>query len=119
MAGEPETPARGARAALLEDVARRASRYLDSLGERSVAPSYAHARNVVSEVITVGRAGTLVDWQGEGEQRAFVVRYNAESILNWKIERVGGRNEVTLVVLSQYGRNQIPGADVAGDEYAE
>ncbi len=39
MAGDPRTPARGARAALLEDAARRASRYLDSLGERSVAPS--------------------------------------------------------------------------------
>jgi len=80
---------------------------------------YAHARNVVSEVITVGRAGTLIDWQGEGEPRAYVVRYNAEAILNWKIERVGGRNEVTLVVLHEYGRNLIPGTKVAGDEYDE
>src|SRR5512137_1490993 len=78
---------------------------------------YAHARNVVSEVIMVGRAGTLIDWQNEGQPRAYVVRYSAESILNWKIERVGGRNEVTLVVLHEYGRNQIPGAMVRGDEY--
>ena len=50
---------------------------------------YAHARNVVSEVITVGRAGTLIDWQDEGQQRAYVVRYSAEAIRNWKIEREG------------------------------
>jgi len=56
---------------------------------------------VVSEVITVGRAGTLVDWESEGEQRAYVVRYSAEQIVNWRVERLGGRNVVTMVVLSE------------------
>ena len=62
---------------------------------------YSYSKNVVSEVVTVGRAGSLVDWESEGEQRAYVVRYTAEQILNWRIERVGGRNVVTLVVLSE------------------
>ena len=31
---------------------------------------YTYSKNIVNEVLTVGRAGTLVDWDGEGEQRA-------------------------------------------------
>jgi hypothetical protein len=62
---------------------------------------YTFSKNVVSEVITVGRAGTLVDWESEGQPRAYVVRYPAEQILNWRVERLGGRNVVTMVVLSE------------------
>ena len=36
---------------------------------------YTYSKHVVSEVITVGRAGTLVDWESEGQARAYVVRY--------------------------------------------
>jgi hypothetical protein len=64
---------------------------------------YTFSKNVVTEVITVGRAGTLIDWEsestGQGEQRAFVVRYAAEQILNWRVERLNGRSVVALVVL--------------------
>ena len=52
-------------------------------------------------MLTVGRAGTLVDWEGEGEKRAYVVRYSAEQIRNWRVSRVNGRNVVTLVVLEE------------------
>jgi len=62
---------------------------------------YTFSKNIVSEVLTVGRAGTLVDWEGEGEQRGYVVRYSAEHILNWRVSRVNGRNLVTLVVLQE------------------
>lgn len=62
---------------------------------------YTFSKNIVSEVLTVGRAGTLVDWEGEGEQRGYVVRYAAEQILNWRVSRVNGRNLVTLVVLHE------------------
>ncbi len=62
---------------------------------------YTFSKNIVGEVLTVGRAGTLVDWEGEGEQRGYVVRYSAEQILNWRVARVNGRNLVTLVVLQE------------------
>jgi hypothetical protein len=62
---------------------------------------YTFSKNIVKEVLTVGRAGTLVDWEGDGEQRAYVVRYAAEQILNWRVARVNGRNVVTLVVLQE------------------
>jgi hypothetical protein len=76
---------------------------------------YSFSKNVVSEVIAVGRAGTLVDWEDEGEQRAYVVRYAAEHILNWRVDRLGGRNVVTMVVLKETA-TKIPDAADA-DEF--
>jgi hypothetical protein len=58
----------------------------------------AYAKQVVSEVIGLGRAGTLVDWGGE---RAAAVFYTAEQILNWRTERLNGRDQLTLVVLKE------------------
>lgn len=60
---------------------------------------FAYAKNVVAEVISVGRAGTLVDWEGEVEDRVYATMYRAESILNWRVERINGRNIPTMVVL--------------------
>ena len=62
---------------------------------------FGYAKNVVTEVISVGRAGTLVDWEGEVEDRVYLSTYAAENILNWRVERVNGRNIVTLVVLRE------------------
>jgi hypothetical protein len=60
---------------------------------------FGYAKNVVTEIIGVGRAGTLVDWEGEVEDRVYATLYPAESILNWRVERINGRNLPTLVVL--------------------
>ena len=65
---------------------------------------YGYAKQVVSEVVSVGRCGSLVDWEGgaeQGEDRAYVALYRAEQILNWRVERVNGRNIATLVVLHE------------------
>jgi len=67
---------------------------------------YTYGKNIVNEVLTVGRAGTLVDWEGDGEKRAYVVRYSAEQIRNWRVSRVNGRNVVTLVVLEEKAEGQ-------------
>ena len=69
----------------------------DMLG--TTLPGY--AKNVVSEVVGIGRAGSLIDWEGDVEKRAYVSLYSAEQILNWRIERVNGRNVPTLIVLSE------------------
>jgi hypothetical protein len=61
----------------------------------------AYAKKITGEVITVGRVGTLIDWEAETEKRAFVSTYAAESILNWRVERIKGRNVPTLVVLHE------------------
>ena len=69
-----------------------------------------YAKNLLFEVIAVGRAGTLVDWESESENRAYVSTYAAENILNWRVERINGRNMPTLVVLYEAGgANMITG----------
>ena len=69
----------------------------------------------VREVLAVGRCGTLIDWGGSAtghsstgrptcrtdSERAYVVRYAAEDILNWQTQRINNRNVVTLVVLRE------------------
>ena len=62
---------------------------------------FTYCKAVVGEVIALGRCGTLIDWQGDVESRAFVVRYAAEDILNWQTERIKGRNMVTMVALRE------------------
>jgi len=64
-----------------------------------------YAKHVSHEVIAVGRAGTLVDWEDVSENRAFAVFFEAEQIINWNTERVNGRNVLTLVVLKEHGKN--------------
>ncbi len=61
----------------------------------------AYAKDVVREVMTVGRAGSLVDWEDEVEQRAYAVLYRVEQIINWRTQRVNGRNVLALVVLHE------------------
>jgi len=61
----------------------------------------AYAKNVTTEVIAVGRVGTLIDWEAEVEKRAYAVLYRAEDIINWRMERVNGRSTLTLVVLRE------------------
>jgi hypothetical protein len=72
----------------------------------------AYAKMVVGDVIGLGRAGTLVDWESEAEQRAYAVFYRAEQIINWRVERVNGRSVPTLVVLREIAE----GASGPGDD---
>ena len=59
------------------------------------------AKMVVGDVVGLGRAGTLVDWKEEAEQRAYAAFYRAEQIINWRVERVNGRKVPTLIVLRE------------------
>jgi hypothetical protein len=85
----------------------------------------AYAKNVVWEVMGVGRAGSLVDWCSSAashhgglppvEERAYVSLYTAEQITNWQVGRVNGRNVPTLVVLRETVCRWNTGP--AGDEF--
>ena len=61
----------------------------------------AYAKDVVWEVMGVGRAGSLVDWEDVVEKRAYVSLYSAEQIINWQAGRVNGRNVPTMIVLRE------------------
>jgi hypothetical protein len=75
----------------------------------------AYAKNVVWEVMGVGRAGSLVDWEDQVEKRAYVSLYSTEQIINWQVGRVNGRNVPTLVVLRETVTN--PAVGSGGDEF--
>ena len=79
----------------------------------------AFSKNLVTEIINVGRAGTLVDWNDEAEQRAYVVAYAAEDIINWHTERVNGRNVLTLLVLKETSHTPAAEADPYQPEVIE
>jgi hypothetical protein len=64
-----------------------------------------YTKNVTSEIIRVGRAATLVDWENEVEQRAYAVVYTAEQIINWRTDRINGRTLLSLVVLRETAKN--------------
>lgn len=61
---------------------------------------YLYSKRIAGETLGVGRAGTLVEWH-DAEQRPFVCFYQAEQVINWRVERIGGRNMLTLVVLRE------------------
>jgi hypothetical protein len=60
----------------------------------------AYAKDLVSEVLAVGRAGTLIDWQANNS-RTCITRYQAEKIVNWRLEHINGRLVPTLIVLGE------------------
>lgn len=62
---------------------------------------YGYSKAIADEVILMGRCGTLVDWSEE-ENRAYVVKYDAEDIFNWRVERVRGRMLPVLITLREF-----------------
>ena len=73
---------------------------------------FSYAKNAVREVISVGRAGTLVDWEGDYEQRAYASAYRAEDILNWRVGRVNGRNVPVLITLGETANIEHPTSNI-------
>lgn len=71
------------------------------------------ARDITQEIETVGRCGVLVEYPRVQEQpsslagalamnlRPYATLYRAESIINWRVERINNVMMPTLVVLSE------------------
>jgi hypothetical protein len=59
-----------------------------------------YCRDIVEEVLSVGRCGTLIDWDPD-EKRPYCVKYRTEQIINWKVRRVLGQMNLTLLVLQE------------------
>lgn len=72
-----------------------------------------YAKNIIADVVSVGRSGTLIDWFGERENRAYLSMYAAESILNWRQVRVDGHLKLSLVVLAE----SVPGEAKDNDPF--
>jgi hypothetical protein len=61
----------------------------------------AYAKQIVSEVIAIGRACTVIDYESQSEHRPYIARYLAEQVLNWRTGRIGGRTVLTMVSLEE------------------
>jgi len=59
-----------------------------------------YMKDVVSDVIAMGRRGTLIDWS-QDENRAYCAPYSAEQIINWKEMRYKGEMMLSLLVLQE------------------
>ena len=64
-------------------------------------PFAAYAKTIANEVLTVGRAGSLMDFESGAENRPYIARYPAEQILNWCVERINGRDVPTVISLRE------------------
>lgn len=74
---------------------------------------YIFAQQVALEVLTSGRLGVLVDYPQQDmagmtladaaklNLRPSMQKYNAETIINWKMSRIGNENKLSLVVLTE------------------
>lgn len=79
----------------------------------SGTPLLTFCEQVVDDLVAVGRVGLLADYpqtenpaRTQAEEQAagarpYITLYRAESIVNWRFERIGNRNQLSLVVLSE------------------
>lgn len=67
-------------------------------------PIDAFALKTTKEYLTTGRYGILVDMSTEDAvtPRPYWVGYQAEQIVNWRFEKMGGDQELALVVLKEF-----------------
>lgn len=61
-------------------------------------------RMALSEVMSVGRFGVLVDYN-ESERRAYLAAYPTESVINWAVAVVDGRPRLTRINLAETHEN--------------
>lgn len=66
-----------------------------------------YLKQVLEEMAESNHGGTLIDYS-EDEERTYFCHYAAESITNWNIERVAGKNELTSLTLTETGTRMNP-----------
>ncbi len=106
---------KGQRAEVPSSALGRALAELGNDADMMGTPLVSYAKNVVHEVIAVGRAASLVDCEGGVEIRVYVSLYGAERIMNWCVERINGRPVLTSVVLSERADGRVKNEE--GDEF--
>lgn len=86
-------------AVTVPDIAKEHIKDITLTGE----PLESFALSVTKEYLITGRYGILVDMASKEavEARPYWVGYRAEDIINWRYERMGGDQELCLVVLRE------------------
>ena len=66
------------------------------------------ATQMLTEVLTVGRRGAMVDMDPAGKGKPFVSVYDAEDIINWEEASIDGKKQPVMVVLREQKRVKKP-----------
>ena len=74
--------------------------WIKSAGQGGISLE-ALARKVTKHVISLGRTGLLLDLKDGESVKPFIVQYGPESIINWRIDDIGGAEKLSLVVLQE------------------
>lgn len=72
------------------------------------------SRKILEEILTSGRVGLLVDVDETitDKTEPYISYYLAENIINWKTQRMSGKNELSLIVLKEVSK-------VSGEDFFE
>lgn len=74
--------------------------FLKTNADGSGTSIYQQAQNVLENVLEVGRHFLYVDYNDQSKQ-AQILSYPAENVINWRVDRINGRNQLVLVVLKE------------------
>ncbi|MDR5616840.1 DUF4055 domain-containing protein [Arsenophonus sp.] len=74
--------------------------YLKEDADGAGSSLYQLAQSSLESVLEVGRHGLYVDYNDEANQ-VYFFQYKAEDIINWRTQRINGRNRLTMVVLRE------------------
>lgn len=69
-------------------------------------PFDSYCESIAEEILSPGRAGTLVDWS-DNESRPFVAQYAPECVINWGERRVGDKMVLDFVVLREQAESKV------------
>lgn len=72
---------------------------------------YDYQKETVNATGSVGRRGTLVDWKPRPEDRAFIIPYETEDIIDWRYGRINGTTMLVHLRLKETSREwlELPG----------
>ncbi|RXJ10433.1 DUF4055 domain-containing protein [Lelliottia nimipressuralis] len=74
--------------------------YLKTNADGGGISIYQQSQQVLEDILETARHGLYVDYAKESDQ-AIILRYAPENIINWRTERINGRNQLALVVLRE------------------
>lgn len=81
-------------------VPKQNEEFFDSLVPK-ITPIKSFIRSIAKEIIVVGRTGILVDMSADNDGDPYLIRYNAEDIINWRTAFSEGEEKLVLVVLEE------------------
>lgn len=74
--------------------------YLKTNAEGAGTSIYQQSQETLENILEVGRHGLYVDYN-ETDKQSVILAYRAEEIINWRTERINGKNKLVLVVLRE------------------